>query len=169
MDIKDFAPWNWAKLIQGEERSDTDHLSVLRSDIQRAFESFREAFPTRVHAHWDVSSGDVEVPRIDVIEMESQVVIFAEMPGVKESEIEISVDDNALGIEGKKTAIELSREDTFFIHERTFGTFQRIIPLPARIDRDKIDATYLDGVVCIKVQKVAISTSADTEIEADQA
>jgi len=162
LDIKDFAPWNWAKLIQGDERSNAGPLSVLQSDIQNAFESFREAFPTRVHAHLDVSSGDVEVPRIDVMESESQVIVFAEMPGVKESEIEISVDEDILGIEGKKTAAELSGDDAFFIHERTFGNFQRIVPLPARIDRDKIDATYSDGVVCIKVQKAVIGTSADT-------
>jgi len=83
--------------------------------------------------------------------------ISIELPGVAESDIEISVDHGTLLVAGEKHFERKEEGKSYFFSERSYGKFQRSFRLPADADQNKIDATYKDGVLHILVAKTHAS------------
>ncbi|MEO6574884.1 MAG: Hsp20/alpha crystallin family protein [Polyangiaceae bacterium] len=96
------------------------------------------------------------VPSIELMETDSEYSISAELPGLSENDVDVQVDDNnVLTIRGeKKSEVRESRGGTEF-SERAYGEFVRAIQLPPTIDASHIDATYENGVLRLRVPKVA--------------
>ena len=95
------------------------------------------------------------MPMVDVFEKDDKFVVKAELPGMKEEDIECSVVGDSLIIKGeKKTESEVKEED-YYRSERTYGSFYRTISLPSTVDTDKIKASYEDGVLEITLPKLA--------------
>ena len=94
-------------------------------------------------------------PAIEVLEKEDRFVVKAELPGIKEDEIEISVNDGTLTLKGEKKTEHEVREEHYRWTERSYGSFHRTISLPSNVDTEKIGATYQDGVLEIDLPKVA--------------
>lgn len=92
-------------------------------------------------------------PAIDVYEKEDKFVIKAELPGMKQEDIDVSIVGDTLTIRGeKKTESEVKEED-YYRSERHYGSFFRSIPLPSSVDAKKIEATYEDGVLEVVLPK----------------
>jgi len=105
------------------------------------------------------------MPALDVFEKDDRFVVRAELPGMKEDDIDISVIGDTLSIKGeKKTETEVKDED-YYRCERSYGSFYRSIPLPSSVDINKIEANLDDGVLevtlpkstKVKPKKVAVS------------
>lgn len=95
------------------------------------------------------------MPAIDVFEKEDKFVVKAELPGIKEEDIHVSVVGDTLSIKGeKKTETEVKEED-YYRCERNYGSFYRSIPLPSNVDADKIEAAFEDGVLEVALPKSA--------------
>lgn len=95
------------------------------------------------------------MPAVDVVEKDDKFEIKAELPGLKEDEIDVSMTDNTITIRGeKKTDCEVKEED-YFQSECFYGSFYRTIPLPSNIDKEKIEADYKSGILEISVPKTA--------------
>jgi HSP20 family protein len=95
------------------------------------------------------------MPAVDVFEKEDKFVVKAELPGMKEEDIDVSVVGDTLSIKGeKKTEIEVKEED-YYRCERTYGSFYRSIPLPSTVDANKIEASFEDGVLEVTLPKSA--------------
>ncbi len=95
------------------------------------------------------------MPAVDVFEKEDKFVVKAELPGMKEDDIDVSVVGDTLSIKGeKKTETEVKNED-YYRCERSYGTFYRSIPLPSNVDVDKIEASFDDGVLEVNLPKSA--------------
>ncbi len=95
------------------------------------------------------------MPAVDVFEKEDKFVVKAELPGMKEDNIDVSVVGDTLSIKGeKKTETEVKNED-YYRCERSYGTFYRSIPLPSNVDVDKIEASFDDGVLEVNLPKSA--------------
>ena len=104
-------------------------------------------------------------PSMEMFEKEDKFVVRAELPGMKEEDIDVCVSDNTLTIKGaKKTASEVKEEDYQF-SEMSYGSFSRSISLPSVVNADKITASFDDGVLEVdlpkspeeKPKKIAIS------------
>jgi len=104
-------------------------------------------------------------PAIDVFERDDGFVVRAELPGMKEKDIDVSVAGNRLIIRGERRAeSEVDKED-YYYSERSYGSFSRSIDIPSDVDAKKIEANYEDGVLEIdlpktpgtKPKKVAVS------------
>ena len=94
-------------------------------------------------------------PAIDVFEKGDKFVVKAELPGMKEDDIDISVVGDTLRIKGeKKTETEVKEED-YYRSERSYGSFFRSIALPPTVDANKIQADYEDGVLEVTLPKRA--------------
>ena len=93
-------------------------------------------------------------PVVDIYEDENSVVVKAELPGMDEKDIEISVDDSTLLIRGEKKTEEEFKEENYHRIERAYGTFQRVLSLPTSVDTDKVEAVYKDGVLEITCPKL---------------
>jgi len=95
------------------------------------------------------------MPALDVFEKEDRFVVKAELPGMKEEDIDVSVVGDTLSIKGeKKTETEVKEED-YYRCERSYGSFYRSIPLPPNVDANKIEASFDDGVLEVALPKSA--------------
>jgi HSP20 family protein len=95
------------------------------------------------------------MPAVDIFEKEDKFVVKAELPGIKEDDIHVSVVGDTLSIKGeKKTETEVKEED-YYRSERSYGSFCRSIPLPSNVDADKIEASFEDGVLEVALPKSA--------------
>jgi len=93
-------------------------------------------------------------PAIEVFEKEDKFVVKAELPGIKEEEIDISVLGNMLNIKGERKVESEVKEQDYHCCERSYCTFSRLITVPSNIDAKKIEATYEDGVLEVSLPKV---------------
>src|ERR1041384_7557698 len=93
------------------------------------------------------------MPQIDVRETAKEIRVTAELPGMEEKDLEVSLLDGALTIKGEKS--EEHEEEKGDVHraERQYGMFERTIPLPSEVDVDKVNATFKKGVLKITLPK----------------
>jgi HSP20 family protein len=138
----------------GEERALAerrgDPFGYLRNQINRVFDDFwgeawlapRETFA----GFW---------PRVDVTETDKEVKVCAEIPGVDANDIEVSVDDGRLTIKGEKKHEQEEKEKGQYRMERSYGSFERAIPLPTEVDESKARAEFKRGVLRLTLPKRA--------------
>ena len=92
-------------------------------------------------------------PKVDITETENNFLIAAELPGLDEKNVDLTLDDGTLTIKGEK---KTEREDTqgeFYSIERSYGAFQRSFEVPTIIDENKVDASFSNGVLTVKMPK----------------
>ncbi len=94
------------------------------------------------------------LPAMDVFEIDDNVHVKMDLPGLSRDDVQITVRDNLLTIQGEKKHRNDVKEEQYYRMERVFGSFTRTIQLPAFIDRDKVAAKFKDGVLDIVLPKV---------------
>ncbi len=87
------------------------------------------------------------MPRVDVAENKDGLTVKVDLPGVKQEDINISIEDQVLTVKGERKQETQNTEGGFTRTERAYGTFQRMMVLPTTVDADKVKATYRDGVL----------------------
>ncbi len=92
-------------------------------------------------------------PRIDVKEDDASYEISAELPGLDEQDLEITVDDGTLVLRGEKSAASEEKEGKFFRTERIYGRFERAFHLPDGVQDDAIEAKFKNGVLTLHLPK----------------
>jgi HSP20 family protein len=92
-------------------------------------------------------------PAVDIYDKGNEVVIHAELPGMKKDEIDVRVENNVLTVRGQKERKDEVKEDGYFRTERVYGSFSRSFSLPSTVDATKISAEYKDGVLTLSVPK----------------
>jgi HSP20 family protein len=92
-------------------------------------------------------------PAIEVFEKEDKFVVKAELPGMKEEDIDVSVVGDTLTIKGERKAESEVKEEDYYCCERSYGSFSRSIALPSSVDAKKIGASYEDGVLEVSLPK----------------
>jgi HSP20 family protein len=92
-------------------------------------------------------------PAIDVFEKEDKFVVKAELPGMKEEDIDISVVGDTLTIKGERKAETEVKDEDYYCCERSYGSFSRSIGLPSTVDAKKIEANFEDGVLEVSLPK----------------
>lgn len=107
------------------------------------------------------------MPTVDISETEQGFEIHAELPGVKESDVNISVSDNLLTIKGEKQAEEKTDEKNFHRVERRYGSFQRSFTLPRQVDTTQIKAGYKDGILTLTIPKAEEAKPTEIPISTD--
>lgn len=129
--------------------TDVDIFEDLE-DIQR---EMNQIFDFRLHHPWKKGNGGPFLPAVDVIDEKDNIVVKAELPGMKKDEIEVSIDDNILTIKGEKKEEKETKEKDYVRSERYYGSFNRSFTLPSSVDAQKVDASYKDGVLEIILTK----------------
>ncbi len=93
------------------------------------------------------------VPKIDVVETDKTIEVTAELPGLEEGDVEISLVDNVLTIHGEKQAEQHRDDENFHVTERIYGSFYRALELPAGVDPSQVEASMANGVLKIVISK----------------
>jgi|SRR5579863_2003790 len=141
-------------------RTVTDPWQSMRNEMDRLFErfagfgwpSFRRSFETMPTYE---SSVTFNVPAVDVSEDDKAFTVAAELPGLDEKDIDISVTGDILTIKGEKRQEKEEKNKNWYVSERSYGSFQRAFTLPDGIDRDKIGASFSKGVLTVTMPKSA--------------
>jgi HSP20 family protein len=119
-------------------------LASIQGEMGRLMNGLLEGQQNRGTQSW--------VPPVDVWETDSEVVYALDLPGIPEERIEIEVQDDTLTVAAtREKAVEES--DRFYRAERRFGSFSRAVGLPQGVDDAKIQASYRDGVLEVRVPK----------------
>ena len=94
-----------------------------------------------------------DIPSIDLSESEDKLIINVEIPGINPEDLDISVTEDRLHITGEMKQESVDRGDTYHSVERRYGAFSRDIPLPCRVMKEEVTATYKEGVLTIVMPK----------------
>jgi HSP20 family protein len=145
MSVRNLLPRLW--------RDERHPLSSLRDEMDELFESWTKDF-----GFPQMSWPAAEVcPRMNVCETDNEMQITAELPGVDQKDIEITLIGGDLVIKGEKKAETDEKKDergrSYHRIERSFGSFQRRLSLPYDIDADKVEASFKDGVLSLTLPK----------------
>jgi HSP20 family protein len=125
-------------------------VAGFRNEMDRLFDSFlRDTFEWPDRPYGAAAWG----PPVDVEETATDIMVRAEIPGMKADDLQLSITDHTLVVSGEKKESEEKREGGFVYQERRFGAFRREIALPAAVDGDHVEAEYKDGVLHITLHK----------------
>jgi len=122
-------------------------LSDLRDEIDRLFDAPLSdwARTPSVFGGW--------TPAIDLVENKENVVVRAELPGMRKEDIEVTLHEGTLSLAGERKSEMKVEEAGLYRSERFFGRFQRAISLPAPVAGDKVKADYKDGILTVTLPK----------------
>ena len=94
------------------------------------------------------------VPDLDVFEKDGKFVVKAELPGMEEKDVDVSIEGDTLTIKGEKETEKEVKEEDYYRCERAYGSFFRSVPLPNSVDKDKVEANYNNGVLEVMLPKI---------------
>lgn len=99
-------------------------------------------------------SAEVRVPKVDVIDRDEEVIVRAEVPGVKKGDLSVSVSDNVVTIKGETKREEKKEKGDYYHCEISRGAFTRSVVLPHYVDSDRAKAVFENGVLELTLPKV---------------
>jgi HSP20 family protein len=109
------------------------------------------------------------LPPIEVFDKKDKLVVRAEVPGMKPEEIDISVSDSTLTIKGEGKSESEVKEEDYYRREMSYGRFSHSVVLPAKVQADKVDASYDDGILEITLYKPSETKRKKVAVKAKQA
>jgi HSP20 family protein len=159
-------------------RRGEDPVEALQRGMDSLFEHLRrnwDLWPSDWldSGHWPIEADfgglDLQIPSVDVTETSAGIQVTAELPGMTEKDIDLSLSPDAVTIKGEKTDESEQEEKDYRVHERRFGSVQRMVPLPAGIDLDAAKATFKNGVLTIELPKTAEARKAVRKVDVNAA
>ena len=151
-------------------------MSALRHEIDRLFDDFGwpESWPdfglggdrpSPVSGPGWRTLMRGSAPAMDLVEREGEYEVQAELPGLSVKDVEVTVTDGRLVIRGEKTAERKEERENLHLSERSYGSFQRVLRLPGDVDAERIEATYDNGVLTLRLPKSAGARADERRIE----
>jgi HSP20 family protein len=143
MTSRGLIPW-W----RGERRiAERDPFAALHKEMNDVFERFLGG---------DAGGGmEGFSPRVDVTENDKEIKVAAELPGMEEKDLDVSVVGDVLTIKGEKKQEKEEKSEESYRLERSYGSFRRDLPLPCKVQVDKSKARFEKGVLAITLPKAA--------------
>ena len=120
--------------------------SALTRFLPQSSDEIRANAASPAFPRWSVLAGEV-------IDRDKSVVVQVELPGITREDCDISIHDHTLRIRGEKRMDREHIGDSYYIMERAYGSFERLIPLPFDVDPDSAEATLRNGVLRVELKK----------------
>jgi HSP20 family protein len=144
----------------------------LRREVDRLFDDFdggfwRSPFRRSLFDFEPFRRAEVafaKIPAVDVTETDQGYEITAELPGLDEKNIEVKLANGVLTIKGEKQDEKEEKKKDYYLHERSFGSFERSFRVPDGVDGDKIVASFKKGVLTLTLPKSAEAQKAEKKI-----
>jgi len=122
-------------------------------DIDKFFEEFSSLFSRR---------GDFAV---DVYEKKNDVIVEMSLPGVDPEKIDVSVEDNHLRVVASREEEKEEKDKYYYAKEIRRGSFERVVPLPESVQKDKVKAEYENGVLKVVLPKAAKKKASKVKVK----
>jgi len=159
MNLQSIIPWKKEERSLARGRGDGAPFAQLQRRMNSVFEDF---FGRSSSDLWGDDAGEF-LPRVDVSETGKEVRITADLPGLDEKDVEVTVTNNMLTIKGEK---KVEKEEGDYYHsERSYGYFDHTIALPQGIDADNAKAKFKKGVLKVTIPKKPEAQSSRRKIE----
>lgn len=146
-----------------------DSFSRFRQEMDRLMDRFLPDFGVRLRSMtpampWMGDTNGMVVPAMDVTEDDKAFVLSAELPGLAEADIDVSVSGGMLRVKGEKRQESEQTENDVHVRERAFGRFERSFTLPDGVDADKIAASFGKGVLTVTMPKTPGGAAATRKV-----
>jgi len=122
--------------------------TFFENEVDELFDRFNRDFSP--YASRKLATG----PKVDIIDAGPTLEVFAEIPGLNEKDIEVSLRDNNLILKGEKKGRSKTESKSLLKCEIGFGSFYRAIPLSTEVDADRVSASYKDGILMVTLEKL---------------
>jgi HSP20 family protein len=133
-------------------RTEDDPFITMQRRMNRLFDDFMSPLPGLLHYE---EMGASFTPRVDMEEDEKEFRVTAELPGMDAKDIYISIQRDVLTLRGEKSSEHEEKKGQYHRIERSYGSFERQIPLGVEVDAEKVGADLKDGVLTITLPKPA--------------
>ena len=147
-------------------RSRFTDIANNRENIENIFAEFFNDFNRPSSSLLSETVRASLLPRLNISETDNKYFIEAELPGVKQGDLELKLDNNILVIKGKTEESKESKERNYFMRERYYGSFQRSLTLPNNINENDITANFKDGILNIEITKKLENSTKNIEVKA---
>lgn len=152
----------WGKSLP-VRREEEHPFFPLQRRMNELFDSFFRGFELEPFGAMGEWYGEFS-PQVDVKETEKEISVTAELPGLDEKDIDVSLTSDTLTLKGEKKEEKGEKGESGWRMERRYGSFYREIPLPEEIEAEKVDATFKKGVLRIAIPKTAKAEAAGKKI-----
>lgn len=157
------------QISKGREARAPARILRPMEDIERMFEDFLGRSWLRPFG-WDRLPElrlpfEGKMPRLDVVDRDNEVVVRAELPGVRKEDIEISLTGNLLTIKGESKREEKEEKGDYYRCEISRGSFSRTVSLPAEVNDAGAKANLKDGVLELRLPKVETAKKRSIRID----
>lgn len=147
---------------------ESNPFSSLQNEINRVFDDFLNngmQGTQLLPATW--AANPLNAPAVDIVETDKSIKVEAELPGMDEDDVEVTINDNYLTIKGEKKASKEDKDENYVRRERYYGSCQRTIALPETANADKAKASFRKGVLWVEIPKKeeAVKPSKKLEIK----
>jgi HSP20 family protein len=144
MNVKDLVPWGKNRNLEKTRFAEAGSpFLALHREMNRMFDDFLRDFDVRGR------HGDTSWPHIEISESHDEIKIIAELAGLEQRDVDVTLDEGVLTLKGQKT---LEKNGTLY-SERWEGAFERTIPVGQDVDPDKVKASFKNGVLTIRLSK----------------
>lgn len=127
----------------------------LRRRIEALFEPFSQGIRSMVGGR----NQSMFIPELELVERDKEYTLKVDLPGIRQEDVQISVDDNnMLTVRGERREEQSKQSRGYEYTERSYGSFMRSVELPRNVDASKIDADYHDGVLEMRIPKTEQGT-----------
>jgi HSP20 family protein len=128
-----------------------DPFTALQRGMNQLFEDvFGDQWPMLSPRR---ESGGAMMPHMNVSENDNEIKITAELPGVAEKDVDITLDDDVLTIRGEKKSETKEEKESYHLFERSFGQFQRSLRVPHSVNPDEVKAQFENGILTVILPK----------------
>ena len=125
------------------------------SEVNRVFDDMLGNLARRPRGQQQGAEVTEWAPAIDVVTEDGNLVIRAELPGVKQEDVDITLHNNVLTVSGERKAEQEEERGGYYVRERRYGSFSRSLTVPEGVDESKIHARYENGVLEVTVEGAA--------------
>jgi HSP20 family protein len=159
MKVKDLLP-----SLDRKNREVIDHpFYSLQKEMNSLFEDFFQGFDVAPRSFYSGGMKNFTLS-LDVKETDKEFVIKAELPGVDEKDVEVTVTDDTVTIKGEKKEEKEDKGKNYYYMERSYGSFNRTIPLATGAEAGKAEASFKNGILNIIVPKSETAKTKGTKV-----
>ncbi len=154
MNMRDLIPWGRnAQTTPSPYREEGDPFMTLHREMNRLFDDVFRGFDIAPFGSFGGMGRMAGWPSVEVSETDKDIRVSAELPGLEEKDVEVLMSDGVLTIRGEKRSEVEDKSRAF--SERTYGRFERRIPLGWEVEEDKVNASFRNGVLTVTMPKSA--------------
>jgi HSP20 family protein len=154
MAIKDLVPKFRHGRSAAVQRKEWDPFRELQREMNRMFDDFFVDLPV-FGGQKDRALGSLAFsPAVDIAETDKELKVSVELPGIDEKDISVELDNATLIIRGEKSEEWEDKSKKWHVREQSYGSFQRLIPLPVNADSEQAKAKFEKGVLTISIPKL---------------